>query len=375
MKKNTVLILGFVMLPMLYGCNDSIIQNDDILDSGEDIIIIPEFEDEIASRVGAVIFPATTEFYFSAYQGTISKGKNIRCYLEDGTWKKSKAVTWPTGNKTISFWGLSQPFTNGDGISECTLTSKTQTFKYTLDPANVKDLKFASLLNTTKEKSDGGKIILGFVHGLAYPYFTCAQGISDAVISIKEVIFHNLQTAATFVYDKSINSYGKWTLTKDTYGTFTQVQENAITLDPTKTVDLTDAWTLMPQKPTKWATTASKPVPITTADEKHHCYVELKCKIIKDGGIYAWGHASGENEFESLYVPFNTSFSTRGYKKGIKLTLTATGVYNADGTVFTPRAELMNAPWVTEDIIVEPWEELPEEDLEFGAKQSFAIED
>ena len=55
MKKNTVLILSLVMLPMLYGCNDAFIQNDDILDSGEDIIIIPKFEDEIASRVGAVV--------------------------------------------------------------------------------------------------------------------------------------------------------------------------------------------------------------------------------------------------------------------------------------------------------------------------------
>ena len=128
----------------------------------------------MVSRAGAVSFTQISEFYVSAYSGSSSKGKNVRYYLEDGVWKKAGLITWPTGTKTISFWGLSQKFENANGLTDVKVTKSLQTFRFTIDPENPRDLSYASRLNVTSEQV-GGQVVLSFLHALAYPYFTCAQ--------------------------------------------------------------------------------------------------------------------------------------------------------------------------------------------------------
>lgn len=371
-KKTFSLTIICIVGLLISGCSNNDLPNtEEVMDSEFIVKFVPVIKNRYQSRVE---FEETqtelTEFYVNAWSGMFSKGRDVRNYLVDGAWSSDTQINWPTNNQKISFWGLSRPFANGDEVSESKMNRSTQQFVYTLNPEEPKDLLYASRLNTFYDEADG-KVQLNFIYSLAYPRLTCKQGIEDALISVKEVVFHNLKTSERLVFDSKYNSEATWeAVDEDTYGNFNMIHESAVELIPNEIVNLTGSWILMPQKVTKWNTKATAPVPITTADEKHQCYVELKCKIIKDGGIYAWGHASGENEYESIYIPFSTSFNRQAYTNTIRLNLTATGIYNADGTVFTPRAELMNAPWVTEDIIVEPWEELPEEDLEFGAKQA-----
>lgn len=367
MRKKLAYIMALLLMLLLAACNQTVtdeVQLEDD-DSGIPVEIIPEFPQDVVSRAGAVSFTPITEFYVSAISGSISKGKNVRYYLENDEWKNSGMITWPTGTKTISFWGLSQKFLDGDGVSDVVLKKSTQSFRFTIDPENPRDISYASRLNVTYDQV-GGQVVLSFQHALAYPYFTCAQGLDDVLVEIKEVKFHNLDLSGVFTYSPTFNSSGSWVLDKQNYGTFTQTFDEPIVLtNDGKAIPLTDAWQLLPQKPTKWATTATNPVTIEQADALHQCYVELKCKIVKEGGVYAWGHPKGMGEeYESVYIPFGTTFNTKAYRKAIKLNFT--GGYLADGTPFVGRTDVVFAPWVTNDILIDPWEEMPEEDLNFN---------
>lgn len=337
------------------------------IDSDRIVEFVPYIKGQLVSRAGSSSDNDFTEFYVNAWSGLFSKGRDVRIYLSNGAWVSDVSINWPAGTTAISFWALNRPFANGGEISGSQMTRNVQKFTYTLNPEEPKDLMYASRLKTNYEQAQG-KVAMNFMYSLAYPSLTCRIGTSNEyVVAISEVIFHNLKTSGTFEFSKEYNSDGTWTVLDTEYGTFRKVLNTPVILkhEANDTVHLGGSWILMPQKVTKWKTKSSSPVTIAEADEKHQCYVELKCKIIKEGGIYTWGHPKGqEDEYESVYVPFGTSFNKQGYNNEIRLTFT--GGFNADGTLFTGREGIAFAPWVTEDIIVEPWEELPEEDLEFN---------
>lgn len=333
-------------------------------DSYDIVEIIPTFPWSSSRAISDVL----SEFYVSAFAGNANKGKNVH-YTYDGTaWNSDKTISWPLGSTKISFWGLSQKFEDANGLSNTSIKPSAQSFDYYSDPSNPKELMYASTLNTTKA-TQGGKIALAFNYALARPYFTCVQTIEteNVTVIINEVIVHNLKSTAKFTYSKTQNSNGTWTLNNDLYDTYTKVLPSPVTLNPDKVtaVTLTDKWYWIPQKPTKWTTTATTPVPISTADANHESYVELKCKIIANGS-YVWGGAAGSaNEWESVYFPFAANFNTKAYNKAIKLKFD--GGYFDDGTPFKPRegSEFSIAEWIQQDVLIEHWEEEEPEDLVF----------
>lgn len=356
-------ITSIMLVSFILGCTNSINMEQDTNDS--DIVeIVPSFPWSSSRAISDVL----SEFYVSAFSGRTSKGRNIH-YTFDGTaWNADRTITWPSGSTTISFWGLSQKFENANGMDNTVIAATSQTFDYTCDPANPRDLMYASMLNTTKA-ARGGKVALAFNYALARPYFTCVQAIEteNVTVIINEVIVHNLKTTGTFTYSKTQNSNGTWKINNDLYANYSKVLPSPVTLNPDKVtaVTLTDKWFWMPQRPVRWSTTATTPVPIATADANHECYVELKCKIIANGS-YVWGGPAGStNEWESVYYPFNTNFNTKAYNKAIKLSFD--GGYFDDGTPFKPRegSEFSIAEWIQQDVLIEHWEEEEPEDLVF----------
>lgn len=357
------IVIGIILFSFLLGCTNSVEINQNT-DSYDIVEIIPTFPWESSRAISDVL----NEFYVSAFAGNANKGKNVH-YTYDGTaWSSDKSISWPLGSTKISFWALSQKFEDADGVSNSSIKPSSQYFTYTCDPATPKELIYASTLNTTKA-AQGGKVRLAFNYALARPYFTCVQAIEteNVTVIINEVIVHNLKTTGTFTYSKTQNSNGTWTLNNDLYANYSKVLPSPVTLNPDKVtaVTLTDKWFWMPQKPTKWTTTASNPVPISTADANHESYVEMKCKIIVNGS-YVWGGATGSpDEWESVYFPFATNFNTKAYNKAIKLKFD--GGYLDDGTPFKPRegSEFSIAEWIQQDVLVEHWEEEEPEDLNF----------
>lgn len=358
------MIICFIIIMSFVGCTNLTELNNSETDDYELVEIIPIFPWEKSRAISDVL----SEFYLSSFSGRSNKGRNIH-YTFDGTaWNASSSIVWPTGSAKISFWGLSQKFEDANGLSNTSIKYNTQTFDYYCDPANPKNLLYASKLNTTRDEQ-GGKVSLAFNYALANPYFTCVQAIEteNVTVIINEVVVHNLKTTGTFEYSASRNSYGTWTLNNDLYGNYTKVLSSPVTLNPDKVtaVTLTDKWFWMPQRLTKWSTTATTPVPITTADANHQCYVELKCKIIANGS-YVWGGAAGSaNEWESVYYPLGTNVNSQGYNRAIKLKFD--GGYFDDGTPFKPRegSDFTIAEWIQQDVLIEHWEEEEPEDLNF----------
>ncbi len=359
--RHVVWILPIIAL--LTCCSAEMNDNtNDVMSEERPVNIIPTIGDT-SSRVAAS--EVLTSFYVTAFSGLSNKGKNIKYTWKDGQWTSTKKINWPSGNTAISFWGLSQSFANGKGISNSTMTYAEQHFDFTVDTLSAHDLLFASTLETSYNVL-GGSVHLDFNYALAYPYFTCVQGIEDVTVIIKEVIVHNLRTTGTLTFDAVKDSKAAWKLVSGKYGNYKQVFDTPVTLNPdlATAVRLTDSWIWIPQSPTKWKTTEAKPVPISEADEKHHCYVELKCQIIKNGR-FIWGEASGDNEWESVYYPFSTNFKALAYSRPIQLTFT--GGYLEDGTPWQPHTgeQITIANWITEDILVDPWQEMDPEDLIF----------
>lgn len=356
-------IICFVLLLPILGCSNSTELNRET--DGYDVVeIVPIFPWSSSRAISDVL----TEFYVTSYSGRTLKGRNIH-YTFDGTaWKASSSLVWPSMTTKISFWGLSQKFDDVNGMSNTSITSTSQTFDFTCDPANPRDLLYASKINTTK-KEQSGKVSLAFNYALARPYFTCVQAIEteNVTVIINEVVVHNLKTTAKFKYSTTRNSNGSWTVNNDLYANYSKVLSSPVTLNPDKVtaVTLTDRWYWIPQRITKWSTTATTPVPISTADANHQCYVEMKCKIIVNGS-YVWGGSAGSaNEWESVYYPFGTNFNSNGYNRAIKLSFD--GGYLDDGTPFKPRegSDFTIAEWIQQDVLIEHWEEEEPEDLNF----------
>ncbi len=352
-----------VLVSILFGCTKSteVYQESDDNDFVE---IIPIFPWSSSRAISDVL----NEFYISSFSGKLNQGRNVHYTFDGSAWNADKTIVWPAGSTKISFWGLSQKFENANGMSNTSIRYNVQKFDYTCDPATPKDLLYASKLNTTQAEQ-GGKITLAFNYALANPYFVCVQAIEtpNVTVIINEVIVHNLKTTGTFEYSTTLNSNGKWTLNNDLYANFSKVLPSPVTLNPDKVtaVTLTDKWFWMPQRPTKWKTTATTPVSITEADAAHQCYVEMKCKIIANGS-YVWGGPAGStNEWESVYYPFGTNFNSKGYNTAIKLKFD--GGYFDDGTPFTPRegSDFTIAEWIQQDVLIEHWEEEEPEDLYF----------
>ena len=357
------IVISIMYISVVFGCTNSI-EIDQNTDSCDFVEIVPSFPWERSRAISDVL----SEFYVSSFSGGTNKGRNIHYTFDGSAWNSSRTISWPAGSTTISFWGLSQKFENANGLSNTSIKYDEQKFDFTCDPLDPRELMYASTLNTSKAGS-GGKVSLAFNYALARPYFTCVQAIEteNVTVIINEVIVHNLKTTGTFTYSKTQNSNGTWTLNNDLYGTYTKVLPSPVTLNPDKVtaVTLTDKWFWMPQRPKKWTTKVGSPVPTSTADANHECYVELKCKIIANGS-YVWGGAAGsDNEWESVYYPFNTNFNTKAYNRAIQLNFD--GGYFDDGTPFKPRegSDFTIAEWIQQDVLIEHWEEEEPEDLNF----------
>ena len=361
---NRIYLIVLLLSVFFCRCTDRNTIDSEDYSSEDTVNIIPVFPD-LQSR--AKVSDILKKFYVSAFSGTSSRARNVK-YEYDGTaWKAASVITWPAKNTKISFWALSQAFTNADSLSNLVFTPTNQNFVYGIDSVKPKDLVFGSYLNTTKAIS-GGSVRIAFYGALAYPTFKCKQLVKDATLIIDEIVVHNLRTSGKFTYHKTTSSSGTWANGNSYYGSFSQKLKTPVSLayHATKSTTITDTcWTWIPHIPVKWATTATTPVSINEADEKHQSYVEFKCKIIMNGS-YVWGGTAAA-EYESIYFPFNASFRTTTYKTAIILNFKQGAVFFADGTPWEPRSgdEFTLAEWRNAVVDVDPWEEEEPEDLNF----------
>lgn len=307
-----------------------------------------------------------TDFYVTAYSNKFLRGDNIHYFKTGETWASSQYIIWPGAEVPISFWALSKDF---ESTIDPWIAPEEQVFDYTADPQNPEVLRIASYLNTNYKKMNG-RVQLAFRKALASPKFLCIQAIQNVTILIKSISIHNLAKTGSFYYSKTTNSAGTWTIYQDKasdFEVYTQTFDDPITLNPDchTSVAISDFWYLIPQDVYAWDPNDGG-IDYADSDGNWACYTEIKCKMItNDTRLCIWGQPSGENEYESLYVPFKTNMEAMGYNQNI--TLLFDGGYMYNGQPFSPHdgVPLTYATWVKTVPIANPWIEKDPEDIIF----------
>lgn len=193
------------------------------------------------------------------------------------------------------------------------------------------DVMYATAKNQTKD-NNAGKVSLVFKHILSQIAFKAKTQDENTKVEIESIVIHNVTSGGTFVMPTEGSTGTGWTPKEDLKQNFTigMKSTTATTVDNTGTDVFTKPILFVPQPLKKWKTTASIPKTIADADAAKECYLEISCKISKDG-TYPHGTAT---EFEKLYVPFEADWQPG---KRYVYTLIFGGGYTVKGNpVLTP---------------------------------------
>lgn len=167
------------------------------------------------------------------------------------------------------------------------------------------DVMYATAKGQT-QSTNAGKVKLKFQHILSQVAFQAKTEADNMQIEIQNIKIHNFKIGSTFTlpadataapqqsdWDQSVVS-SKW-------GVFLIKDKNISVSSSTIATDLstTTPMLFMPQKLTQWNTAKS----ITQADTDKETYLEISCRIKKDGH-YVFGSAG----YDTMYVPFGADW-------------------------------------------------------------------
>ena len=264
-------------------------------------------------------------------------GVNIS--YQDGKWNYTSSADlkyWPTSalnfyavspvsDNNIFSWQISQ---NKKEISVFT-SDKYENPKY--NPDNI-DVMYAISKNQTKSLN-GGTVHMQFRHVLSQVAFKARTQTANMEVIIEGVKICNVNFSGTFTLPPTDAgpTQGNWTLSTLPLSNFTAVKGKSIDIGNTDTeVSIDGPMLFIPQKLTKWATTAASPKTTDQADNDKQSYLEISCKIKLDGS-YIIGD---ENKFGKLYVPFGADWQPG---KRYIYTLVFGGGYDENGnSILTP---------------------------------------
>lgn len=231
----------------------------------------------------------------------------------------------PVSDNNIFSWQISQ---NKKEISVFT-SDKYENPKY--NPDNI-DVMYAISKNQTKSLN-GGTVHMQFRHVLSQVAFKARTQTANMEVIIEGVKICNVNFSGTFTLPPTDAgpTQGNWTLSTLPLSNFTAVKGKSIDIGNTDTeVSIDGPMLFIPQKLTKWATTAASPKTTDQADNDKQSYLEISCKIKLDGS-YIIGD---ENKFGKLYVPFGADWQPG---KRYIYTLVFGGGYDENGnSILTP---------------------------------------
>lgn len=293
-----------------------------------------------------------------AFMGTSDKEdefawNGINIVNNAGKWdyaKESDLRYWPETTTPLDFYAVN-PSTVGENDRmnlSWNMTSSSQKIFYTTvdEHGNEKghtnyDVMYAIAKGQTKE-TNSGIVALTFKHILSQIAFKAKTKEADMKVEIKGMKIHNIQTGGTFTFPDDTNTAAtreaNWALNGINALTYTIGVKNKTTVDSkdVATDIFTEPILFVPQKLTPWATTASAPITKEAADAAKQSYLEVNCKIWKDGHLIFGAESEvkdlTDNEgYKTLYVPFGTSWEPG--KRHI-YTLIFGGGYDDDGNPF-----------------------------------------
>lgn len=277
----------------------------------------------------------------------------INIVNKDGKWDYATASDlryWPEITTPLDFYAVNPSTVEADMQMHLSweMTSSSQKISYsTIDEYGSQkghtnyDVMYAIAKGQTKE-TNSGIVALTFKHILSQIAFKAKTKEADMKVEIKGMKIHNIQTGGTFTFPDDTNTAAtreaNWAPTGINALTYTIGVKNKTTVDSkdVATDIFTEPILFVPQKLTPWATTASAPITKEAADAAKQSYLEVNCKIWKDGHLIFGAESEvkdlTDNEgYKTLYVPFGTSWEPG--KRHI-YTLIFGGGYDDDGNPF-----------------------------------------
>lgn len=268
-----------------------------------------------------------------AFMGQSDTGfawNGINIVNKDGKWDYATASDlryWPEITTPLDFYAVN-PSTVGENDRmnlSWDMTSSIQKIFYTTvdEHGNEKghtnyDVMYAIAKDQTKE-TKSGKVALTFKHILSQIAFKAKTKEADMKVEIKGMKIHNFQTGGTFTFPADANTAatreGNWAPNGINALTYSIGVKNKTTVDSKDkaTEIFTEPILFVPQKLIPWATTPSSPMTKEAADAAKQSYLEVNCKIWKDGHLIFGTETEVKDltdpeGYKTLYVPFGTSW-------------------------------------------------------------------
>lgn len=254
----------------------------------------------------------------------------INIVNKDGNWDYATASDlryWPEITTPLDFYAVN-PSTVGENDRmnlSWDMTSSIQKIFYTTvdEHGNEKghtnyDVMYAIAKDQTKE-TKSGKVALTFKHILSQIAFKAKTKEADMKVEIKGMKIHNFQTGGTFTFPADANTAatreGNWAPNGINALTYSIGVKNKTTVDSKDkaTEIFTEPILFVPQELIPWATTPSSPMTKEAADAAKQSYLEVNCKIWKDGHLIFGTETEVKDltdpeGYKTLYVPFGTSW-------------------------------------------------------------------
>lgn len=247
---------------------------------------------------------------------------------------KDKVAYWPTSGD-VDFYAVSPAITD-DLVHRFAydMTSAAKTITYTtVDEYNSTGTNHDVMYAVTKGRNKGNNgampVQMNFKHILSQVVFKAKTTSSILEVDVKSVKIRNFVHGGTFTLPADEPAMSDWSLSPVAAGAYTVKLNAANVVTKNAVVDLSDMNSplmMIPQKLTKWSTSAGTAVSKLEADNAKECYLEILMKL-KQNDSYLIGSAAA---YTTVYVPFDNATGWEPGKRYI-YTLIFGGGYDDQG--------------------------------------------
>lgn len=249
---------------------------------------------------------------------------------------KDKVAYWPTSGD-VDFYAVSPAITDDLVLQNSfayDMTSAAKTIRYaTVDEYSGKgtnhDVMYAVTKGRNKENNGAMAVQMNFKHILSQVVFKAKTTSSILEVDVDNIKIHNFVHGGTFTLPADEPAMSDWSLSGDAVSVCTVKLNAANVVTKNAVVDLSDMNSplmMIPQKLTKWSTSAGTAVSKLEADNAKECYLEIAMKL-KQNDSYLIGSAAA---YTTVYVPFDNATGWEPGKRYI-YTLIFGGGYDDNG--------------------------------------------
>lgn len=338
----------------------------------DQVIVEAHIDNQNSTRAVKLTGSTLSTFGMYAFYSGATRASNVSYTKNGTTWSGNKPVIWPAG--AMDFYAISPNYniSTTSLLKSMRATSQYITYTVPTNTADQIDIMYSSILQLSKTDNNG-KIIFSFRPGMHYFSFTAQNVLGTGYqVFAKKIIIHNIVQNGTFTFGQT-NNTGDWTAESGETAVYdNNVMEFKDPIEITSSkVNLTndEYFILIPQKITKWATSNTTPIPISTADADKNWYVEIVGQIIKtnDDGTktYLLGNPDDTTDpehpqYESVYFPLIGKSCKIGL--GSTWNINFNGGYNKNGETYIDHSDrgdggiiIKVAEWFPSSFDVEEW--------------------